>query len=75
VVTTFETRSTGGPFRVAAWRVTPHDERPPELALFEASERMVPFFWALGIGFLLVLGGILLAFLRYRRRKREQFTR
>jgi hypothetical protein len=75
-VTVLETHAFGDqPARIAAWRVTPHAERPPELAMFEASERMVPYLRAAGVGFLLVLVGILVAFIRYRRRKRSQLTR
>lgn len=74
-VTSFQTFSNGGPDRIVAWSVTPHDSAPPELAMVEASERMVPWLRGLGVGFLLVVVGIVVAFVRYRRRRRAGVTR
>jgi len=70
-VTEFETLAEGGPARIVAWRVMPRATRPPELEAFELSERMVPWIWATLAGLAAVLVGILWAYLRYRRRKRE----
>jgi hypothetical protein len=74
-VTVFETHSRGDARpRITGWRVRPSTERPRELAMVDASNRMVPYMRAVGVGFLLVLVGTLVAFIRYRRQKRARLT-
>ena len=75
-VTALETYALGdAPPRIRSWRVRPSAQRPPELAMVDASNRMVPYMWALAAGFVLVLIGTLVAFIRYRRQKRERLNR
>jgi hypothetical protein len=63
------------PARIVGWNVTPVSERPPELAFFEASDKLVPWLRAFAAAFLLVGAAIVWAFLRYRRRKRARSGR
>lgn len=62
----------GGPTRITGWRSTARSERPPELGFYEASERLVPWLWGLGVLFIGVLIAIVWALVRYNRRKRAR---
>lgn len=67
-VTSFETYSDGGRDMVVRWSVVPHSSPPPELAMIEAWDRVLPWVWA---GFALVLlGGASLVFWLVRRSRR-----
>lgn len=72
-VTGFRTFANGLEPLVTGWRVQPYATRPPELAMFEASERMVPWLWGFGAAALLVLAGIVWAIVRYNSKKRAAF--
>lgn len=68
-VTNFRTHSEGGPDRVVEWRVTPHEQPPPELTMIETWDAMVPWVWA---GIVLVLAGVgALVFWLVRRSRRR----
>lgn len=69
-VTSFQTYSTGGPDRVVQWSVAPHSERPPEVAMIEAWEAVVPWVWA-GMAAVLLAMTALIFWLVRRSRRRE----
>ena len=72
VVTHLETlEENGGPRRIVALRVAPRSEAPPELVMFDASEKAVPYLWGIAAAFVAMLIAILWAWLRFRRRKRD----
>lgn len=72
VTTRIETlHRNGGPRRIVAWNAAASDVRPPELAMFETSEKAVPFLWGLGALAVAGLIAIVVGYVRYRRRKRE----
>ncbi|HEX8194503.1 MAG TPA: hypothetical protein VF552_16565 [Allosphingosinicella sp.] len=72
VTTRMETvERSGGPRRIVRWDVAASAERPPELAMFETSEKAVPFLWGLGALALAGLVATVWGYVRYRRRKRE----
>ena len=68
--TTFRTYSNGGPDRVVQWRVTPHDQPPPELTMMETWDSMVPWVWT---ATLIALGALvaLIVWLVRRSRRRD----
>lgn len=68
-VTGFRTFSDGGPDLVVRWSVVPHDSIPPELAMLQAMDRVLPWVWA-GLAALL-LGGAGLIFWLVRRSRRK----
>ena len=68
-VTFFRTYSSGGQDRVVEWRVTPHSSAPPELAMIETWDRMVPWIWA---GVLIVLTGVVALVVWLVRRSRRR---
>ena len=69
-VTAFRTYATGGPDRVVEWSVVPHNTAPPELAMMEAWDAALPWFWG---GLLLGLAGIgWLIFWLVRRSRRKR---
>jgi hypothetical protein len=68
-VTDFSTHSTGGPDRVVQWTVTPYDKPPPELAMLDGIDRVLP--WAGAVFVLLLLGGGGLIFWLVRRSQRK----
>ena len=69
--TTFRTYSDGGPDRVVQWRVTPHEQPPPELAMIETWDSMVPWIWAgLLIG-LTAVAALIVWLVRRSRRRRD----
>ena len=69
-VTNFRTYSEGGADQVVEWRVTPHEQPPPELTMIETWDAMVPWVWA---GIVLVFGGVaLLIFWLVRRSRRRR---
>ena len=68
-VTTFRTYAAGGPDQVVQWSVTPHSSEPPELAMMNAWESMLPWVWT---GAILVLAGIGLLIIWLVRRSRHK---
>lgn len=70
-VTAYRTQARDGPDRVTEWRVTPHDNAPPELVMLETMDRMVPWIWAGLLLVLLTAVGIIFLILRSNRRRRE----
>ncbi len=59
----------GGPARVVEWNVNGFKEPPPELAMMEAWESVLPWFWAgLAIGLIGISGLIFWLVRRSRRR-------
>ena len=44
-VTRFRTYSSGGPDQVVQWSVVPHTSAPPELAVMETWDSIVPWIW------------------------------
>lgn len=68
-VTTFTTYSSGGPDQVVQWRVTPHATEPPELAMLNAMDRMLPWIWGGVLAVLLAAAGLIFWLVRRGRRK------
>jgi hypothetical protein len=67
-VTRFETYSNGGRDMVVEWSVVPYSSVPPELAVIEAWDRMLPWLWA-GFAAALLGGGSLIFWLVRRSRR------
>jgi hypothetical protein len=67
-VTRFQTYSDGGRDLVVQWSVVPHSAIPPELAVIEAWDNMLPWIWA-GLAVILLGGGSLIFWLVRRSRR------
>lgn len=73
-VTSFRTWSTGGPHRVVQWNVTPHSTIPPELAVIEAMDTVLPWVWA-GLAVILAgFAGLVFWLVRRSRRKHDPWS-
>jgi hypothetical protein len=70
-VTRFRTFSSGGPDQVVQWSVVPHTSPPPELAVMETWDRIVPWIWAGLLIFVALVGGLIFWLVRRSRRKRD----
>jgi hypothetical protein len=70
-VTRFRTFSSGGPDQVVQWSVVPHTTAPPELAVMETWDAMVPWIWAGLLIFVAFVGGLIFWLIRRSRRKRD----
>lgn len=66
----FRTYSTGGPDRIVEWAVAPHATVPPELAMIQAMDRILPWVWA-GLIAVLVAGAALIVWLVRRSRRKH----
>lgn len=67
-VTSFRTFSSGGPDRVVQWSVVPHSAPPPELAMLDAWDRVLPWVWTGLIIGVLGMGGLIFWLVRRSRR-------
>ena len=73
-ITRFRTYSTGGPDRVVEWSVEPYSSKPPEIALIEAWDSVLPWIWA-GIGVILIgFGALIFWLVRRSRRKHDPWA-
>ncbi len=70
-VTSFRTYSTGGPDQVVQWRVTPHDAEPPELAMLNGIDAVLPWVWGGIVAGILLFGGLIFWLVRRSRRKHD----
>ena len=71
-VTSFRTRSVGGPEQVVEWNVVPHSSVPPELEIIQGFDAAVPWIRAGLIAILLMVGGFIFWLLRRLGRPRSQ---
>ena len=71
-VTSFRTRSVGGPEQVVEWNVVPHSSAPPELELIQGFDAAVPWIRGALIAILLLVGGLIFWLLRRLGRPRSQ---
>ena len=70
-VTRFRTYSSGGPDQVVQWSVVPHTSAPPELAMMETWDSLVPWIWAGLLIFVALVGGLIFWLIRRSRRRRD----
>ena len=70
-VTRFRTFSSGGPDQVVQWSVVPHTSPPPEMAVMETWDAMVPWIWGGLLIFIALIGGLIFWLVRRCRRKSD----
>ena len=70
-VTRFRTFSSNGPEQVVQWSVVPSNSPPPELAVMETWDSIVPWIWAGLFIILAAVGGLVFWLVRRSRRKRD----
>lgn len=73
-MTGFATHSTGGPDRVVQWSVVPYSSIPPELAVIDAMDRVLPWVWGGLAVFLIGGGGLIFWLVRRSRRKHDPWA-
>jgi hypothetical protein len=69
-ITRFRTYSTGGPDLVTEWSVVRHSSKPPEVALLDTFDSVLPWVWA-GTGVIMIGFGALIFWLVRRSRRRH----